>query len=378
MSQPLSSFEQTVLDTEEQFYATFPAAIPAAQDVNGVFGGPYLQYDAGSGYTAVGETPQSRAHNLSIFDPTHSLHYDYPSLSEDLAWRNTRPLTFGPTAQNSGPLLTSPNQHYSPMGIVSYAEPSTSTAHQIIPSLQPSTAYARPEQTSHKYGQYLDFKPTLSASTSNAILRSPIDAPNGIAFLPPDSPSDGAAASPRSDFEEIRTAIPIQDALIVNRLQVQPSVTVGGQEITNAGGTVGNISSPNPSRASNRQARSFSQHPSQGDNVLRGIPWNSPHSGTPRPSMRLSPLPTKRQLEKKPPLACLFCRGRKIACGPPLPGSTDKTCNQCQRRSLRCEYPSESRRGMRKKKTADPIDQFDKSPGTSLSSSTETTGSEIP
>ncbi|KAF9478619.1 hypothetical protein BDN70DRAFT_808504, partial [Pholiota conissans] len=56
--------------------------------------------------------------------------------------------------------------------------------------------------------------------------------------------------------------------------------------------------------------------------------------------------------EKKPPLACLFCRGRKIACGPPLPGSDDKTCNQCQRRSLRCEYPSESRRGMRKKKAA--------------------------
>ncbi|KAF9497941.1 hypothetical protein BDN71DRAFT_1342993, partial [Pleurotus eryngii] len=53
--------------------------------------------------------------------------------------------------------------------------------------------------------------------------------------------------------------------------------------------------------------------------------------------------------EKKPPLACLFCRGRKIACGPPMPGSKDRTCNQCQRRSLKCEYPLESRRGMRKK-----------------------------
>ncbi|KAF7357900.1 hypothetical protein MVEN_00836300 [Mycena venus] len=50
---------------------------------------------------------------------------------------------------------------------------------------------------------------------------------------------------------------------------------------------------------------------------------------------------------KKPPLACLFCRGRKIACGPPSPakgssaasgsgasGSGGQTgaCNQCQRR----------------------------------------------
>ncbi|KAF7426643.1 hypothetical protein PC9H_009012 [Pleurotus ostreatus] len=64
----------------------------------------------------------------------------------------------------------------------------------------------------------------------------------------------------------------------------------------------------------------------------------------------LSPLLDEKPPEKKPPLACLFCRGRKIACGPPLPGSKDRTCNQCQRRSLQCEYPLESRRGMRKKK----------------------------
>ncbi|KAF8957694.1 hypothetical protein BDZ97DRAFT_1669501 [Flammula alnicola] len=90
--------------------------------------------------------------------------------------------------------------------------------------------------------------------------------------------------------------------------------------------------------------------------------WVDSHSST----TRLSPLPSKRQLEKKPPLACLFCRGRKIACGPPLPGSTDKTCNQCQRRSLRCEFPSKSRRGMRKKKVSDPSDGVDKEPGASL------------
>ncbi|KAJ7162195.1 hypothetical protein C8R46DRAFT_1193951 [Mycena filopes] len=60
---------------------------------------------------------------------------------------------------------------------------------------------------------------------------------------------------------------------------------------------------------------------------------------------------------KKPPLACLFCRGRKIACGPgsaPLGSGTGTGgCNQCQRRALKCEYPAESRRGMRKKKTGD-------------------------
>ncbi|KJA19953.1 hypothetical protein HYPSUDRAFT_204200 [Hypholoma sublateritium FD-334 SS-4] len=94
-------------------------------------------------------------------------------------------------------------------------------------------------------------------------------------------------------------------------------------------------------------------------------PDQRPHAPPPPPpdqvrihAMRLSPLPRNKHqpLEKKPPLACLFCRGRKIACGSPLPGSPDKTCNQCQRRSLQCEYPSESRRGMRKKKSVDVPD----------------------
>ncbi|KAG8921431.1 hypothetical protein FRC03_012065 [Tulasnella sp. 419] len=58
--------------------------------------------------------------------------------------------------------------------------------------------------------------------------------------------------------------------------------------------------------------------------------------------------------EKKPFLACGFCRHRKIACGqgpvwenddqlPPGP----RTCNQCFRRCLECFYPTESRRGVR-------------------------------
>ncbi|THV05981.1 hypothetical protein K435DRAFT_789731 [Dendrothele bispora CBS 962.96] len=69
---------------------------------------------------------------------------------------------------------------------------------------------------------------------------------------------------------------------------------------------------------------------------------------TPKPSKARNPA----QGEKKSlALACFFCRGRKIACGRQDPNSSDRTCNQCFRRSLKCEYPTESRRGMRKKKT---------------------------
>ncbi|ESK98059.1 hypothetical protein Moror_495 [Moniliophthora roreri MCA 2997] len=61
---------------------------------------------------------------------------------------------------------------------------------------------------------------------------------------------------------------------------------------------------------------------------------------------------TPQSSEKKSlALACFFCRGRKIACGPQDPNSPDRTCGQCHRRSLKCEYPTESRRGMRKRKS---------------------------
>ncbi|KAG6375585.1 hypothetical protein JVT61DRAFT_3150 [Boletus reticuloceps] len=68
------------------------------------------------------------------------------------------------------------------------------------------------------------------------------------------------------------------------------------------------LSQPYPSSSSTRSHRRHSRSPS------------------PRSSLHMSPTHTKRSLDKKPALACLFCRGRKIACGPPEPGSKDKTC----------------------------------------------------
>ncbi|KAF8141715.1 hypothetical protein EV363DRAFT_31811 [Boletus edulis] len=54
--------------------------------------------------------------------------------------------------------------------------------------------------------------------------------------------------------------------------------------------------------------------------------------------------------QKKQALACLFCRERKIACGRPPAHSPDQTCNQCARRRMKCEYPTESRRGQHKRR----------------------------
>lgn len=70
------------------------------------------------------------------------------------------------------------------------------------------------------------------------------------------------------------------------------------------------------------------------------LPFESPSPPTPKkPSPITSPFdkvskakvsstkPSGRRVGgKKPTLACIFCRGRKIACGPPLPGGPEHSC----------------------------------------------------
>ncbi|GJE93153.1 Zn(II)2Cys6 transcription factor [Phanerochaete sordida] len=57
------------------------------------------------------------------------------------------------------------------------------------------------------------------------------------------------------------------------------------------------------------------------------------------------PAPSK----KKPAMACLFCRERKICCGPPAPESEDRRCKQCVKRDQACTFPTECRRGQHKR-----------------------------
>ncbi|KAH9997121.1 hypothetical protein BJV77DRAFT_922026, partial [Russula vinacea] len=52
---------------------------------------------------------------------------------------------------------------------------------------------------------------------------------------------------------------------------------------------------------------------------------------------------------RKSAIACLFCDERKIACGSLPVGSVGTTCNQCARRSHKCECPTMTRRGLHKR-----------------------------
>ncbi|QRW08544.1 Fungal Zn(2)-Cys(6) binuclear cluster domain [Ceratobasidium sp. AG-Ba] len=96
------------------------------------------------------------------------------------------------------------------------------------------------------------------------------------------------------------------------------------------------------------------------------VPSQAPERPVPIPAPTMSApgaqSPDKKEPQttpKKPALACLFCRKRKIACGPPPPDSPDRTCNQCARRKQCCEYPTESRRGIRKPANKEPAKEED-------------------
>ena len=100
-----------------------------------------------------------------------------------------------------------------------------------------------------------------------------------------------------------------------------------------------------------------SSHPSPhaGENIMPGQSSFMLDNAVPEPP------------KKKPIMACLFCRERKIACGPPPADQEDQTCKcvlfppherghdnmcdlrQCLRRELVCEWPTESKRGQHKR-----------------------------
>ena len=86
---------------------------------------------------------------------------------------------------------------------------------------------------------------------------------------------------------------------------------------------------PAPSSSSSHTPRSRTNKAPK-----NGLAWCAKRrSAASSTAVATRPTPTvpgkrQQQSDRKPTLACLFCRGRKIACGQPLPGSVDKTCKQ--------------------------------------------------
>ncbi|KAI0328350.1 hypothetical protein GY45DRAFT_1436274 [Cubamyces sp. BRFM 1775] len=72
-------------------------------------------------------------------------------------------------------------------------------------------------------------------------------------------------------------------------------------------------------------------------------------SAPPGPISSPAPAPAGMTIAKKPykrgtPVACTFCRKRKIACGGPVEGDEEGRCGRCIQRRQACEFPPPAQR----------------------------------
>lgn len=316
--QPLSSFQQWKLEEDRKFYETFPQARPVEnqytfQPAQDYFGGAGFEFNLAGTYT---HTTLAEDHYSAMSSPAHSRGES--SLSPALHF-------------NYGNESSSPSHVYSIQSRVPN-NPVPTSGHNPAPPTLPGTSVPV-SQPYHSHSPVVDVQNCIMVP-SQPPCPSPVSQPEPpiMDYLP--SPSSPA---PPSHIRMTHRPSLDRDAL--------------QKVLSDQWRLPDNIDTPwqyEPSSVVRTDDPAFSSHPLLPTRHLyhpvRSYPQFSPGGHGIQP-------PGWPMLEKKPPLACLFCRGRKIACGPPDPGSEDPTCNQCQRRSIKCEYPSESRRGMRRKKS---------------------------
>lgn len=313
---PTSLFEQTLYETDQMFYATFPAARDAA----------ILEENV---YDPTSSTDCSISHDGVQSLDLESHHHAVPDISTSLLFSDVTRLHFDYSQKIHFQQAFSSRHQDQP----SYCPPPVENdASVYIPSEQPYYHQYPFESTSY----------TAQSSSGSVSAREPTPFQSNTGNVNTDlreTVNDGCPPdSPKHDFCQLNRHMKPPTLKFTNNCQLAVM-------------RLDRLSEPSRLHSSRSGGQSYasSSKSSQGQvaPTLTEFLLTSPKS----PSIGLSSLPSKNVPEKKPPLACLFCRGRKIACGPPLPGSTKKTCNQCRKRSLQCHYPSESRRGMRKKKT---------------------------
>lgn len=222
------------------------------------------------------------------------------------------------------------------------ASPAIQEVHSrlIVPSQPRPQSNNQTEPRRHTYSQshevepFMDFLPSPSSSLVDSptpsTVSSYLDGPTSpIDDFLDDYPKPSRAAT----FEPAPSGHwPMGGSTTTNRLLAPaPRYPEHGSEDPHV-----KSESPGPStrrhRSTHRARRQMRLHthsqdyPYSSKQVARPAGWTLDRSPSPHSSSRTSPGLTRRQSDKKPPLACLFCRGRKIACGPPTPGSDDPSC----------------------------------------------------
>ena len=240
---------------------------------------------ANRNFTVRGTYP---AAHLALYNS--SLHIDYPPAFTTKSYTLQNPLGNNSTpSQSICSALLLDHKDDSLTNVKSPSEPMISMYDELSTDSLP---YSHP--ASFASLSYSQVSPLPQATQDGLVLGSPL-------FI---HDASSETNSGRDEWDDTSTCAPRAPRFIV------PSQSYMLRELPSPASFSQSLSQQYPSSLSTRSHRRHSQSP------------------PPRSPLRLSPAPnTKRSLykDKKPALACLFCRKRKIACRPLQPGSKDKT-----------------------------------------------------
>ncbi|KAL0578593.1 hypothetical protein V5O48_003384 [Marasmius crinis-equi] len=401
-SPQLTSFAQFLKEDEERFYETFPGA-KAAKEAAGAarldpaptqYGQAWSTQQLGEEYGAFqgnlvfyyNECPPPPAPSAECFseqapisqpaaqpciDPAHStqpqLSY-VPSFSNQ-PYDHRRPditnqhdadslYTIGDSVPSADV-----NQDYAPVPVAPFSD-SSLQRHNVAPSpLDPPSPFhsqvqQQPQQIVHYTGSNSSLQPAvtavetppadyLSSPESPQSIYSPVDTANSHHH--PFSADPAGGAEPVSIGPSQPISAPSPNPQQQTFLKTEMPIPIPHIPVPEDSPSPPSPSSFTSTLTMRKRRRTDSddqpQPPEAGRSYVYKIPLPKPHH-TPAPKVpKRRPSSPQSNEKKNLALACFFCRGRKIACGPYDPNSSDRTCG-----SLKCEYPTESRRGMRKKK----------------------------
>ncbi|EAU91636.2 hypothetical protein CC1G_09318 [Coprinopsis cinerea okayama7 len=365
-----SLFATTMRDMEKQFFDTFPAARMALLANNwDMTQEPACPADS---YPYIHETAASESeypsslNNEGLHIPSLPITYDsYTHMRVDDSNNGSLQASSPSSFANGRPQNPTPSLGNSSLDTAAFQMSETSAAGSTlsysdrghVPSqdvpIVPSQDYPPPSEAA--FSPYSDQTPGHSRQTNGRYLEpamgsleQPMSA-SGSRYPQGPQPLQSQHIVPNPN-------LPVQQIVIVDRPPMpstySPSYTLQPDAYSPPPPTSYDTK---PAYNATHQTQytgspgSYSHHASRDDSNVVPPSWSPPSTvvkpeSSPSPMGQPAPIeseetasttpsntgtkskPAKKNGDKKPPLACLFCRGRKIACGAPVPGGDENTC----------------------------------------------------
>ncbi|KAG6917819.1 hypothetical protein DXG01_000879 [Tephrocybe rancida] len=271
-SEPLSAYARWKLEEDERFYTTFPEARCAAQQYNTISSA----YLVGTGYYYDADGHIARSDETTFYNDPPS---PYSTYDDD-------------TTSPEPPLILQDDYRYD------FDYSNSDLARALAPTSRDGATKSTSTSSHYNVATPPPPPPVEIMQTSVVVpSQQPLPPPEPLMDSLP-SPTSSIASSSSTSYTAHAHNMPLKNQY--------PSMAYADPSLHHM--------------HMHAYPKFYNYYPPSTPQA--GWPMMHPHR-----SIRLSPLsPTRRPIVKKPPLACLFCRGRKIACGPPDPGSTDRSC----------------------------------------------------